>query len=117
MRILTEPRSALIKQYIALLGTEGLTLAFTLGTWALDFLAAGRGGWLERAARYTPTAGLRVFEHGQLSLATAAVFLAASAGAIVFAGICLTSYRPVAGRAARGRRHRRSRLIHRSPEG
>ena len=28
----------------------------------------------ERAARYTPTAGLRVFEHGQLSLATAAVF-------------------------------------------
>jgi hypothetical protein len=78
-----------------------VTLAFTLGTWALDFLAAGRGGWLERAARYTPTAGLRVFEHGQLSLATAAVFLAASAGAIVFAGVCLTSYRPVAGRAAR----------------
>jgi len=79
-----------------------VTLAFTLGTWALDFLAAGRGGWLERAARYTPTAGLRVFEHGELSLATAAVFLAASAGAIVFAGVWLTSYRPVAARAARG---------------
>jgi ATP-dependent HslUV protease ATP-binding subunit HslU len=29
VRILTEPRGALIKQYIALLGTEGLELAFT----------------------------------------------------------------------------------------
>jgi ATP-dependent HslUV protease ATP-binding subunit HslU len=28
VRILTEPRSALIKQYTALLGTEGLTLGF-----------------------------------------------------------------------------------------
>ena len=28
VRILTEPRSALIKQYVALLGTEGLTLGF-----------------------------------------------------------------------------------------
>ena len=29
MRILTEPRSALIKQYTALMGTEGITLSFT----------------------------------------------------------------------------------------
>ena len=78
-----------------------VTLAFTLGTWALDFLAAGRGGWLERVAKYTPTAGLRLFEHGELSLATAAVFLLASAGGIVFAAVWLASYRPVAGRAAR----------------
>lgn len=78
-----------------------VTLAFTLGTWALDFLAAGRGGWLERVAKYTPTAGLRIFEHGQLSLATAAVFLLASAGGIVFASVWLASYRPVADRAAR----------------
>jgi ABC-type transport system involved in multi-copper enzyme maturation permease subunit len=78
-----------------------VTLAFTLGTWALDFLAAGRGGWLERVAKYTPTAGLRIFEHGQLSLATAAVFLLASAGGIVFSSVWLASYRPVADRAAR----------------
>ncbi len=78
-----------------------VTLAFTLGTWALDFLAAGRGGWLERVAKYTPTAGLRIFEHGQLSAATAAVFLAASAGAIAFAAVCLTSYLPAASRAWR----------------
>ena len=29
VRILTEPRSALVKQYIALMGTEGIALAFT----------------------------------------------------------------------------------------
>jgi ATP-dependent HslUV protease ATP-binding subunit HslU len=29
MRILTEPRNALIKQYIALMETEGVTLGFT----------------------------------------------------------------------------------------
>ncbi len=78
-----------------------VTLAFTIGTWALDFLAAGRGGWLERVAKYTPTAGLRLFEHGELPLATAAVFLLASAGGIVFAAVWLASYRPAGGRAAR----------------
>jgi len=31
VRILTEPRSALVKQYVALLGTEELTLSFTPG--------------------------------------------------------------------------------------
>jgi ATP-dependent HslUV protease ATP-binding subunit HslU len=31
VRILTEPRNALVKQYVALLGTEELTLAFTPG--------------------------------------------------------------------------------------
>ena len=51
------------------------TLGFTVGTWALDFVAAGRGGWLARAAAYTPTAALRVFEQGQLRLGTAAVAL------------------------------------------
>ena len=31
VRILTEPRNALVKQYVALLGTEDLTLTFTVG--------------------------------------------------------------------------------------
>jgi ATP-dependent HslUV protease ATP-binding subunit HslU len=31
VRILTEPRSALVKQYIALIGTEGVELTFTAG--------------------------------------------------------------------------------------
>jgi ATP-dependent HslUV protease ATP-binding subunit HslU len=37
VRILTEPKSALIKQYIALLSTEGLTVSFTEG--AIDRIA------------------------------------------------------------------------------
>ncbi len=78
-----------------------LTLAFTLGTWALDFLAAGRGGLLEGLARFTPTAGLRVFEHGELRLSVAAVFLVTSAGALSLAGVWLASFRPVRVRAAR----------------
>ena len=41
-----------------------LTLAFTVGAWALEFIAAGRGGWLEWCASHTPTAALRLFEHG-----------------------------------------------------
>jgi ABC-2 type transport system permease protein len=39
-------------------------LSFTIGTWALDFFAAGRGGWVAAAARYTPSAMLRQFERG-----------------------------------------------------
>jgi len=45
-----------------------VTLAFTVGTWALDFIAAGRGGLLQKLAAYTPTAALRSFEQGQLRL-------------------------------------------------
>jgi hypothetical protein len=41
-----------------------VVLAFTIGTWALDFIAAGRGGLIERAASFTPTATLRTFEQG-----------------------------------------------------
>jgi ABC-2 type transport system permease protein len=45
-----------------------VTLAFTLGTWALEFIAAGRGGLLQQLASFTPTAALRSFEQGQLRL-------------------------------------------------
>jgi len=43
-----------------------VVLAFTIGTWALDFIAAGRGGLLETLAAYTPAAALRSFERGLL---------------------------------------------------
>lgn len=39
-------------------------LAFTIGTWALDFIGAGRGGWMQSLASYTPAAVLRSFERG-----------------------------------------------------
>jgi ABC-2 type transport system permease protein len=65
------------------------TLGFTLGTWALDFIAVGRGGWLQELANYTPTAALRVFEQGQLRVGTVAVILALSVGGFVLAALWL----------------------------
>jgi len=78
-----------------------VTLAFTVGTWALDFVAAGRGGWLERAAGFTPTAGLRVFEHGELRLSVAAGFLGATAAGIVFAAVWMKSWESLRRRSVR----------------
>jgi energy-coupling factor transporter transmembrane protein EcfT len=45
-----------------------VTLAFTLGTWILEFVAAGRGGLIQQLASFTPTAALRIFEQGQLRI-------------------------------------------------
>jgi hypothetical protein len=39
-----------------------VTLTFTIGAWALDFVAAYRGGFLQELGAYTPTAALRSFE-------------------------------------------------------
>ncbi|MBI1762465.1 MAG: ABC transporter permease subunit [Acidobacteria bacterium] len=62
-----------------------VTLSFTLGTWALDFIALGRGGWLAAAAAYTPAAALRFFEQGLLRVSTVGVLLACT-----LAGLALT---------------------------
>ncbi len=61
------------------------TLGLTVGGWALDFVAAGRSGWIAEAARFTPAAALRRFEQGELPLALILALLAASLGAIAFA--------------------------------
>jgi ABC-type transport system involved in multi-copper enzyme maturation permease subunit len=66
-----------------------VTLGFTLGTWALDFVAVGRGGWLQEMAAYTPTAALRVFEQGQLRLGTVIVMAALSCAGFVLASVWL----------------------------
>ena len=52
-----------------------VVLAFTIGTWALDFIAAGRGGILQTLASFTPTATLRGFERGLLRLDVVLVML------------------------------------------
>lgn len=41
-----------------------VTLGFTIGSWALDFLGAAHGGIAFSLAKFTPTATLRAFEHG-----------------------------------------------------
>jgi ABC-type transport system involved in multi-copper enzyme maturation permease subunit len=52
-----------------------LVLGFTIGTWALDFLAAGRGGLVQQLASFTPTAALRGFERGLLRVDVVLVML------------------------------------------
>lgn len=65
-----------------------LTLAVTLGTWALDFIGQVRGGVAISLARFTPDSVIRVFEHGELRLdlvlATAALTLVLLALTVVW---------------------------------
>jgi ABC-2 type transport system permease protein len=65
------------------------TLGFTVGTWALDFIGAGRGGWTQELAAYTPTAALRVFEQGLLRLNTVVVIAALAIGGFALAAVWL----------------------------
>jgi hypothetical protein len=70
-----------------------VTLGFTVGTWALEFVAEGRGGWLHTLAASTPTAALRAFEQGQLHLSTAVAMLALGVTGFVLAAIWLPTGR------------------------
>ena len=70
-----------------------VTLGFTVGTWALEFVAAGRGGFLQKLASYTPTAALRGFEQGQLRLSTVVVLLGAGLGGFALAAVWLPTGR------------------------
>jgi ABC-type transport system involved in multi-copper enzyme maturation permease subunit len=78
-----------------------VTLGFTVGTWALDFIAAGRGGWLAELAAYTPTAALRSFEHGLLRLDTVTVMVALSLAGFATAAIWLHTGRKFGDRLIR----------------
>jgi hypothetical protein len=68
-----------------------VTLGITVGTWALDFVAAGRGGFLQQIASYTPTAVLRSFEHGLLQLNIVVVMLLLSVFCFAVAGVWLNT--------------------------
>ena len=70
-----------------------VTLGFTIGTWALDFIAAGRGGWLAELAAYTPTAALRSFEQGLLRLNTLIVVVSLALAGFAIAAIWLRTGR------------------------
>ena len=72
-----------------------ITLAFTVGTWALDFVAAGRGGLLQQVASYTPTAALRSFEQGLLRLNTLLVVVLLSGAAFALAVIWVNTGRTI----------------------
>jgi ABC-2 type transport system permease protein len=66
-----------------------VTLGLTVGTWALDFVAAGRGGFLQQLAAYTPAATLRFFEHGLFRLNIFVAMLAISVAGFALATIWL----------------------------
>jgi hypothetical protein len=70
-----------------------VTLGFTVGTWALEFIAEGRGGWLHTIAAYTPTAALRFFEQGLLRLNTVMVMLILGVAGFALAGTWLRETR------------------------
>ena len=50
-----------------------LTLAVTVGTWVIAFVAAVQGGIWEQAAQFTPTAMVAEFQHGLIRLDTVLV--------------------------------------------
>ena len=75
-----------------------VTLSFTLGTWALDFIATARGGWLAEIAVYTPTSALRFFEQGLLRLSTALALLVLAAAGCALAGLWLHTGRSLRAR-------------------
>jgi ABC-2 type transport system permease protein len=78
-----------------------VALTITLGTWALDYVAAARGGALSAIAAYTPSAALRVFEHGELRVATVLILLTLGTGGLAIAAIWLQEGRSLAGRTSR----------------
>lgn len=63
-----------------------VVLGFTIGTWALDFFAAGRGGFVQTLAAFTPTATLRHFERGLLRIDVVLVMLL-----LAFIGLAITA--------------------------
>jgi len=62
-----------------------VVLAFTIGTWALDFLATGRGGLWQTLASYTPAAAVRSFERGLMRVDVIAVMLIVTVVALFIA--------------------------------
>ena len=64
-----------------------IALTFTLGTWALDYVAAARGGAISEIAAYTPSSALRVFEHGELRVATILILLVLGLGGVAVAAV------------------------------
>ena len=75
-----------------------IALTVTLGTWALDYIAAARGGALEEIARYTPSAALRVFEHGELRVSTVLVLCVLAIGGLAVAAAWMQQGRPLSRR-------------------
>lgn len=78
-----------------------VALAFTIGTWALDYFAAARGGVLAVIATYTPWAALRAFERGEIRIATTLILLVIGIAGLGLAATAVPSGRSVKNRIVR----------------
>jgi ABC-type transport system involved in multi-copper enzyme maturation permease subunit len=64
-----------------------LTLAVTVGTWILSFIAAVHGGFWERAVDYTPTAMVSQFQHGLVRLDVVLIAVTLTVAGLTLGGI------------------------------
>jgi hypothetical protein len=64
-----------------------LTLAVTVGTWIINFVAAVNGGVWDRVAGYTPTAMVAEFQHGLVRLDVVLIAIALVASGLAVAAI------------------------------
>jgi ABC-2 type transport system permease protein len=77
-----------------------IVLGFTVGTWAVDFVGAERGGFLGALARITPGAVLHDFERGLVRVSGAAAVVVFAIAGFAIAAIWLSPRRRTAARAA-----------------
>lgn len=78
-----------------------LTLAFTVGTWVLSFIAAVQGGVWETLAGYTPPAIVAQFQHGLVRLDVVLVVVALIVTGLVVAAEWMRTGASVASRTLR----------------
>ena len=64
-----------------------VTLAVTVGSWIINFIAAVHGGWWERIAGYTPTAMVAEFQHGLVRLDVVLTALVLNGAGLALAAI------------------------------
>jgi ABC-2 family transporter protein len=78
-----------------------IALAFTIGSWVLDFALTGQPGLLELISRLSLTQTLRTFEQGLLSLSLLLGILAAICGFTALSAVWLHPGQPLKGKFAR----------------
>ena len=78
-----------------------VTLGATIGSWALEFTAATRGGAWTTVAAFTPTAALRSFEQGLVRSNVVAVMVLTCVAGLAIAIVWLTPGTDLRGRCGR----------------
>jgi len=78
-----------------------IALAFTVGSWVLDFALAGQGGLLDWISRLSLTQSLRTFEQGLLSVSLLLGIVAGICGFAALAAIWLHPGQPLRSKIVR----------------